>query len=104
MLKSDFNINFGYNSEFNTICREVFKMSFHQKRDSIFKPVVECLAIKYKNDPRIQLKIAIGLNLCKEADSNSQKARAASWVKSYIKRNYGVSVGNLPNLLLYGNV
>ena len=41
-------------------------MDFRKKIDETFKPLVKELALVYRNEYDIQLKILIGLELCKE--------------------------------------
>jgi len=92
-------IKFKYDREFDSICRDVFGMDFRKKRDEIFKPLFEKLALKNKNEFNINLKVAIGLDLCKESDPVKIKERASSWVKAYTLRNYDTTVRNLTKIL-----
>jgi len=92
-------IDFKYTGEFARICNFVFDMDFIKKRDEIFRPLVEDLAILYRNEYDIQLKIAIELGLCTEYDPNEIRDKASHWVAQYVHRNYGVRLRELPRSL-----
>ncbi len=92
-------IKFKYDREFYSICRDVFGMDFRKKRDEIFKPLFEKLALKNKNEFNINLKVAIGLGLCKESEPVKIKERASNWVQAYIFRNYSTTARNLTKIL-----
>ncbi|KKL63085.1 hypothetical protein LCGC14_2178630, partial [marine sediment metagenome] len=89
-------ITFKYEGEMSVICRSEFGMDFRRKRDEIFKLKVESLALKYNLEPNIQLKIAIGLGLCREDDPISIKDKKSHWVAQYTVRNYGIRPTQLP--------
>jgi len=92
-------IKFKFRGEFARICNNEFGMDFRSKRDEIFKPIIEKLALKNGNEPKIQLRIAIGLGICKENDPAYIRDRASHWVASYVKRNYGIRPRMLPQIL-----
>ncbi len=75
-------------------------MDFRKKRDEIFKPIVEALALLYRYEFDIQLKIAIELGLCTANDPSELRDRTSHWVSQYVQRNYGVRPRELP-LYLY---
>ena len=82
-------IIFKYDREFDRICRDVFKKTFVEKRDEIFMPLVKKLVIENKDEHNIFIKIAMGLNLCKEFSPSENKERSSAWVKEYVDRNFG---------------
>ncbi len=92
-------IKFKYRGEFAQICNNAFGIDFRGKRDDLFKPIIEKLALENKNEPKIQLRIAIGLGICKENDPVDIRDRASHWVASYVKRNYGIRPRMLPQYL-----
>lgn len=92
-------IDFKYEREFARICNDVFGMDFRKKRDKIFKPLIEELALKNKYQRSILLKIAIGLGLCEEDDPIEIREGASKWVDRYVRRNYGVKTRELPRHL-----
>ena len=95
-------IKFKFRGEFAQICKNEFGIDFRSKRDDIFKPIIEKLALENGNEPKIQLRIAIGLGICKENDPVDIRDRASHWVASYVKRNYGVRPRKLPQILRPG--
>ncbi|MHA2282238.1 MAG: hypothetical protein ACXAC5_15455 [Promethearchaeota archaeon] len=80
--------HFKYESEFARICNHIFGKDFVKKRDEIFKPAIKKLALQNRNHNDINLKIGIGLGLCKKDDPIHIRERVSSWVNQYIKRNF----------------
>ena len=91
-----------YDGEFARICNHIFGKDFVKKRDQIYRPIIKKLAIKYKEYHNINLKIAVNIGLCKEEDPAKVREKASSWVKQYVKRNFGCTVRELIGYLVPG--